>query len=87
VGASRGKVVTLVLSQNLKMTTFGTAIGSLISLLIAHLLTSSMYGIRPNDPLTFIVVAALVAAISVLSAFVPARRAAHIEPLAALGEE
>jgi putative ABC transport system permease protein len=87
VGASRSKVMNLVLGQSLKMTTLGIAIGLLISLLIAHLLTSSMYGIRPNDPLTFIVVAALVAAISVLAAFVPARRAAHIEPLAALREE
>ena len=87
VGASRGKVMNLVLGQSLKMTTLGIAIGSLITFLITHFLTSSMYGIHPNDPLTFIVVAALVAAISVLSAFVPARSAAHIEPLAALREE
>jgi len=87
VGASRGKVINLVLGESLKMTILGIAIGSLISLLIAHLLTSSMYGIRPNDPLTFIVVAGLVEAISVLAAFVPARRAGYIEPLAALREE
>ena len=87
VGASRGKVMNLVLGQSLKMTTLGIAFGWLISLLIAHLLTSSMYGIRPNDPVTFIVVAALVAAISVLAAFVPAQRASRIEPLAALREE
>jgi putative ABC transport system permease protein len=87
VGASRSKIMNLVLGQSLKMNILGIAIGSLMSFLIAHILTSSMYGIRPNDPLTFIVVAALVAAISVLAAFVPARRAAHIEPLAALREE
>jgi putative ABC transport system permease protein len=79
--------MNLVLGQSLRMTALGIGIGSLISLLIAHLLASSMYGIRPNDPLTFIIVAAVVAAISVLAAFVPARRAAHIEPLAALREQ
>jgi putative ABC transport system permease protein len=87
VGASRSKVMTLVLGQSLKMTGLGIAIGSLLTLLIGHLLTSSTYGIRPNDPLTFIVVAALVAAISVLAAFVPAQRAACIEPLTAIREE
>jgi putative ABC transport system permease protein len=87
VGASRRKVMNLILGQSLLMTLFGIGIGSLISLLIAQMLTSSMYGIHANDPLTFIVVAALVAAISVLAAFVPARRAAHIELLAALREE
>lgn len=87
VGSSRGKVMKLVLTQSLKMTALGIAIGSLISLLIARLLASSMYGIRLNDPLTFIAVAALVAAISLFAAFVPALRAAHIEPLTALREE
>lgn len=87
VGASRGNVMSLVLCQSLKMTALGIALGSLISLLVIHLLTSSMYGIRPNDPLAFMVVAALIVAISVLAAFVPARRAACIEPLAALREE
>lgn len=87
VGASRGKVMALVVGQSLKITALGIGMGSLISLFIAHLLTSSMYGIRPNDPLTFVVVAALVAGISILAAFVPARRAADIEPLIALREE
>jgi putative ABC transport system permease protein len=87
VGASRGSMMNLVLGQTLRMTAFGITIGSLISLLIVHLLTSSMYGIRPNDPFIFIAVAALVATVSVLAAFVPALKAACIEPLAALRHE
>ena len=87
VGASRGKVMSLVLAQSLRMTSYGIAIGSLLSFLILHVLTSSMYAIRPNDPLIFILVAVLVAAISVIAAFLPAQRAARIEPLAALREE
>jgi ABC-type antimicrobial peptide transport system permease subunit len=87
VGASRGKVMGLVLAQSLRITGYGIAIGSLLSFLILHILTSSMYAIRPNDPLIFILVASLVAAISVIAAFVPAQRAARIEPLAALRED
>jgi putative ABC transport system permease protein len=50
-------------------------------------MTSMVYAIRPNDPATFLIVAFTVAAISVLAAYIPARRAARIEPLAALREE
>ena len=87
VGSSRSQVMRLVLSESLKMSTLGIVGGSLLSLLIASLMTSSMYGIRAKDPLTFALVAALVTTISVLAACVPAIRAARIEPLAALREE
>jgi predicted permease len=87
VGASRSTVMKLVLNESLKMSTLGIVIGSLMSFLIASLLTSSMYGIRPRDPLTFALVAALVTTISVMAAFIPAMRAARVESLAALREE
>jgi ABC-type antimicrobial peptide transport system permease subunit len=87
VGASRGKVMSLVLAQSLRMTSHGIVIGSLLSFLILRFLTSSMYAIRPNDPLIFILVAVLVAVIAVIAAFLPAQRAARIEPLAALRED
>ena len=87
VGASRGKVMSLVLAQTLRMTSHGIVIGSLLSFLILRFLTTSMYAIRPNDPLIFILVAVLVAVIAVIAAFLPAQRAARIEPLAALREE
>jgi putative ABC transport system permease protein len=87
VGAPRSRVINLVLGQSLRMTAFGIAVGLLAGIVFVHLLTSSVYAIRPNDPLTFVVVAAAVAAFSVVAAFVPARKAACIEPLAALREE
>jgi ABC-type antimicrobial peptide transport system permease subunit len=49
-------------------------------------MNSMLYAIRPNDPATFLLVALSVAAISVAAAYVPARRAARIEPLTALRE-
>jgi len=87
VGASRAKVTGLILGQSLRMTLLGIGIGCFISILIARMLTSSIYAIRANDPLTFVIVAALVTGVSIVAALIPARRAAQIEPLAALREE
>jgi putative ABC transport system permease protein len=87
IGASRSSVVKLVLGQSLKLALLGTGIGLALTFTVVHLMTSMVYAIHPNDPATFVVVALLVAAISMLAAYVPARRAARIEPLAALREE
>ena len=87
LGASPGNVMKLVLSQSLKLTLLGTGIGLALTFTVVRLMTSMVYAIDPNDPATFLVVALSVAAISILAAYVPARRAARIEPLAALREE
>jgi putative ABC transport system permease protein len=87
MGAPRSKVMKLVLGQSLKLALLGTGIGLALTFTVVHLMTSMVYGIRPNDPATFVIVAFLVASVSMLAAYVPARRAARIEPLAALREE
>lgn len=87
IGASRSSVMKLVLGQSLKLALLGTGIGLALTFTVVHLMTSMVYAIHPNDPATFVVVALLVAAISMLAAYLPARRAARIEPLAALREE
>ena len=87
IGASPGNVMKLVLRQSLKLALLGTGIGLALTFTVVRLMTSMVYAIRPNDPATFLIVAFTVAAISVLAAYIPARRAARIEPLAALREE
>lgn len=87
IGASRSNVMNLVLSQSLKLALFGTGIGLALTFTVVRLKTSMVYAIHPNDPATFVIVALSVAAISILAAYIPARRAARIEPLAALREE
>jgi putative ABC transport system permease protein len=87
MGAPRSKVMKLVLGQSLKLALLGTGIGLALTFIVVHLMTSMVYAVHPNDPATFVVVAFLVVAISLLAAYVPARRAARIEPLAALREE
>jgi putative ABC transport system permease protein len=87
IGANRGDVMKLVLNQTLKLSLLGTVIGFALTLAIARLMTSLMYAIHPRDPVIFLVVAIFVAVISILAAYIPARRAAGIQPLAALRED
>jgi putative ABC transport system permease protein len=87
IGATRSNVMKLVLTQSLKLALFGTVIGLALTFAIVRLMTSMVYAIHPNDPATFLVVALAVAVISILAAYVPARRASRIEPLSALREE
>jgi putative ABC transport system permease protein len=87
IGATRGNVMQLVLRQSLKLALLGTVIGLALTFAAVRLMTDMVYAIRPNDPATIVVVALTVAAISILAAYIPARRAARIEPLTALREE
>lgn len=87
IGATRTDVMKLVLSQSLKLALIGSGIGFALTFLVARLMTSMVYAIHPKDPATFLAVAVFVAGISILAAYIPARRAARIEPLAALREE
>ena len=87
IGATQGNVVKLVLRQSLKLALFGTGIGLALTFSVVRLMTSMVYAIRPNDPMTFLAVAILVAGISILAAYFPARRAGRINPLSALREE
>jgi putative ABC transport system permease protein len=87
LGASRSDVMKLVLSQGLRLALAGIALGLALTIVLARFAASVGYAIRPNDPVTFILVAAAVAAISIFAAYVPARRAAQVDPLIALREE
>jgi putative ABC transport system permease protein len=87
IGATRADVMKLVLRQSLKLSLLGTVIGFALTVAVARFMTSLTYAIRPNDPAIFLAVAIFVAAISMLAAYIPARRAAGIQPLAALRED
>jgi len=87
IGATRRSVMKLVLSQSLKLALIGSVIGLALTFAVAGLMTRMVYAIHPKDPVTFLGVAVFVAWISILAAYIPARRAARIEPLSALREE
>jgi len=87
LGASRSEIVRLVLGEGVALAVVGTAIGIAGGLAATRALVGLMAGIQPNDPLTFVVVALTLLACAVLASYVPARRAAAADPLAALRAE
>lgn len=84
LGADRKNVVALVMTRALLLVLIGLAIGIPVALLGARLMRSQLYGVRIYDPLTFSIAVLALSASAVLAGFIPARRAASIEPMQAL---
>lgn len=84
LGARRGDVLRLVVRHGVLLTALGLVIGLGVAFGTAQLLSSLLYGIRPTDPTTFIGVALLLCAVVLLACYIPARRAANLDPLIAL---
>jgi putative ABC transport system permease protein len=87
LGAARPQVLKLVLWQGLKFTLMGVSIGIVVALAAARLMTSLLYGVSPNDPLSFVAVAVLLGIVALVASYVPARRAMRVDPLVALKYE
>lgn len=87
MGAQRTHIVNLVIRQGLLVTFTGLAIGLGAAFGAARLLSSLLYGIGPTDPATFVGVAALLCAVTVLACYLPARRAMRMDPTVALRYE
>jgi predicted permease len=84
LGAQKFDVLRMVLKDGARMTLAGILIGLAGALALTRLMGTMLYGVRPTDPLTFISVAALLAAIAMLACYVPARRAMKVDPMEAL---
>jgi ABC-type lipoprotein release transport system permease subunit len=65
----------------------GLVAGVVISLASTRLLRSQLFGVQPADPLSYVAVAVLLAAVSLVACYIPARRAASVDPLVALRQE
>ena len=87
LGALPREVVELVIAQGLRVTLAGIAIGLLISGFTSRLLTTLVQGVSPTDPVTWSSAVGVWIAVALLACWLPARRAARIEPLVALREE
>jgi putative ABC transport system permease protein len=87
VGASRGAVIGLVLRNAATLVGMGMAIGLGAALLLARLIANLLYGVKPFDLATIVVVSLLLAAVALLASFVPARRAAAVDPVHSLRYE
>jgi predicted permease len=90
LGAEKQKIFRMVIQQGLRLALVGLAIGAAAALLLTRLLSSFshlLYGVSTNDPLTFIVVAAVLSGVTILACYTPARRAARVDPMVALHDE
>jgi putative ABC transport system permease protein len=87
LGAGRSAVVQMVLRQSLGYVLPGVVLGILAALFLARVLQGQLYGVGPADPMTFVAVAALLFAVAMLASWMPARRAAGTDPMAALRNE
>jgi predicted permease len=87
LGADAMRVKGMVLREGWVLLAAGLALGVIGSLLAARLLGTLLYGVAPNDPFTLIAVAALMAAVGTLACWIPAGRAAKVEPAVALRAE
>jgi predicted permease len=87
LGAKPADVMGMVMRESAGITLAGLAVGLPFALLMGKLLTSIMYDVSGFDPLVFTATPAILAASSLLASYIPARRAMHINPLAALRQE
>ena len=87
LGAKRSDVLGMVIKQGLKLALCGVLIGVLGSLALGRILSGFLYGVSPSDPPTILGVAALLLLVALVASYLPARRAARVDPIVALHYE
>jgi putative ABC transport system permease protein len=87
LGASQTIIARMVLREGLALTTAGVAAGLVVAFAATRSLEALLFEIEPHDPVTFAAIAALLLAVALLACYLPARRAARIDPLTALRAE
>ena len=87
MGAQQSDVLRLVMMQAAKLVLSGTVLGIVLGLTLARVLKNLIYNVSPADPMTFSAVGLIVVAIAVLACYLPARKATHAGPMAALRAE
>jgi len=84
LGAKPADVVRLVLGLGGRLVLGGLALGTAAALALSQLMSTMLFGIGARDPLTFVAVALLLAAVSMIACYIPARRAMRVDPVIAL---
>jgi putative ABC transport system permease protein len=87
LGAERRDVLWLVVGQGMVLALVGAVVGLLGALGLTRLMASLLYGVQPDDPITFLVVTLVLCLVALAANYIPARRATKIDPMAALRYE
>jgi putative ABC transport system permease protein len=87
LGADAKRVTRLIVFEGMRVAVVGVAVGVVVAMLTARLASSLLFGVSPRDPLTLSVVTLSLLAVAALANYLPARRAARVDPLVALRQE
>jgi len=87
LGAQKYDVLAVVIRQGMALTVLGCTLGVILAVALTRIVSSLLYGITPTDPLTFVLTVLLLGAVALVSCWLPARRAARIDPMVALRYE
>lgn len=87
LGASRADVLRLIIVQGMRKALVGGAVGLIAAILLTRAMASILYGVRPTDVLTFALVPLGLGAVALIACYIPAARAAAIDPISALRSE
>jgi putative ABC transport system permease protein len=87
LGAAPGTIFSLVVGQGLRLSAAGIALGLLAAFELTRAISTMLVGVKPTDPTTFLSMAVLFLVIAAVASWLPARRAAGLDPTSALREE
>lgn len=86
-GAGARDVIRIVLLQGMSLTAIGIVVGLALAVALTRLLTSQLYQVKPSDPAVFVGIVVGLAAVALLACYLPARRAARVDPIRSLKQE
>ncbi|MDQ2842038.1 MAG: ABC transporter permease [Acidobacteriota bacterium] len=87
LGSQKSDVLRMIVGEGLRPALAGVTIGIVVAIKLTRLLSSLLYGVKPNDPFTFAAVALILMAVALLACYIPARRAANVDPMLSLRYE
>jgi ABC-type antimicrobial peptide transport system permease subunit len=87
LGAERGGVIGLVMREVAMLAAIGVGVGLPIAMLLTKYVRSQLFGLEPNDPITLAIATTVMAGVALLAGYIPAERAARVDPIVALRYE